>query len=126
MQRAFLQLSALLGLLDVAIGAFARHSLTSRLSAQALEVMDTAARYQMYHVLALALVGVLAGQIVNKRLNASGWCFVAGIVIFSGSLYAYAMTGIKIFGALTPIGGLAFMAGWVLLFLTARDIPGRT
>ncbi len=125
MQRAFLQLSALLALLDVAGGAFARHALQSRLSTPMLEVIDTAARYQMYHALALGLVAVMLGQTSDKRLVQAGWCFVFGIVVFSGSLYAYACTGVQLLGAITPLGGLAFMVGWLLLFLAARSLPAK-
>jgi uncharacterized membrane protein YgdD (TMEM256/DUF423 family) len=125
MQRAFLQLSALLALLDVAFGAFARHALENRLSAHMLEVVETAARYQMYHALGLGLVGVLAAYCADKRLKMAGWCFVFGIIVFSGSLYAYALSGMKILGAITPLGGLAFMAGWLLLFLAASSLPSQ-
>lgn len=123
MQRVFLQLSALLALLAVMAGAFGRHALEKRLSAHALDVFETAARYQMFHALALALVAILAGTLADRRLIAAGWCFVFGIVVFSGSLYALALSGIKMVGAVTPLGGIGFMAGWIFLFLVARNLP---
>lgn len=125
MQRVFLQLSALFGLFAVAIGAIAKHALQPRLSSQSLEIFETAARYQMYHALALGLVAVLAGQVADKRLKTAGTLFVVGILVFSGSLYALALTGIRVLGAITPIGGVAFMAGWILLFLAAGSLPTK-
>ena len=120
MHRTFLQLSALLALFAVALGAIAAHALEHRLSAHYLDVFQTAARYQMYHALALGLVSVISGRFADKRLIAAGWCFVGGILIFCGSLYALALSGVKMLGAITPLGGIAFMVGWGLLFLVAR------
>lgn len=117
MHRTFLALGALLGMLAVAAGAFGAHALESRLTPDRLDVFETAARYQMYH--ALALVGVawasaaLAGS--PSLTAAAGWLFVAGILVFSGSLYLLALGGPRWLGAITPLGGLAFMAGWALL-----------
>ena len=120
-QRTFLALAALFGLLAVAAGAFGAHALESRLSAERLAIFETAARYQMYH--ALALVGVAwASAALPDAAGlglAAGWAFVAGTVVFSGSLYALALGGPRWLGAITPIGGLAFMAGWALLGLAA-------
>jgi uncharacterized membrane protein YgdD (TMEM256/DUF423 family) len=96
----------------VAAGAFAAHGLRSRLDARALEVFETGARYQMYHALAMVLCGVLA-------MTRPGWTFQAGIVLFSGSLYALALTDVKVLGAITPLGGLAFLAGWIWLAVSA-------
>jgi uncharacterized membrane protein YgdD (TMEM256/DUF423 family) len=123
MQRAFLQLSALLGLFAVISGTMAAHLLKERLSAYELGVFETAARYHMYHAIALAVVAALAGRIADRRLAVAGWCFVAGIVIFSGSLYALALTGEKRLGAVAPLGGLSFMLGWIFLFLAAQGLP---
>ena len=123
MQRTFTQLSAFFSLFAVALGAIATHALKDRLSARDLVTFETAARYQMYHALALGLLAVLATRVTDKRLAAAGWCFVAGIVLFSGSLYALALSGVKILGAITPLGGLAFMVGWALLFFVGRSLP---
>lgn len=97
--------------LAVAAGAFAAHGLRERLDARALEIFETGARYQMYHALAMIFAGIL----VAKGASTAGWIFQAGIVVFSGSLYALALTGVKGLGAITPIGGLAFLVGWVWL-----------
>jgi len=121
MQRTFMQLSALFSLFAVGIGAIAAHALENRLSAHYMDVFQIAARYQMYHGLALGLVSVVSGRVTDKRLIAAGWCFVGGILVFSGSLYALALSGVKALGAITPIGGVAFMVGWGLLFLVARS-----
>lgn len=126
MHRTFLQLSALFGLFAVALGAIATHALESRLSPHYLEVFKVGAHYQMVHALALGLVGVLTMWSTDKRLTYAGWCFTAGIVIFSGSLYVLTLTGIKILGAITPLGGVAFMVGWGFLFLSAgKLVPPR-
>jgi len=115
MANKLVAIGALNGLISVAAGAFGAHALRDRLEPRALEIFETAARYQMYHALAIVLCGVLA----VRGANAAGWVFQAGIVIFSGSLYALALTGTKGLGAITPIGGLAFLIGWALLAWTA-------
>lgn len=101
--------------LAVAAGAFGAHGLKDRLDARALEVFETAVRYHMYHALALVLCGIIA----TKGATTAGWILQAGIVIFCGSLYALALTGVKGLGAITPIGGLAFLVGWVYLAWTS-------
>src|SRR3954470_12020770 len=108
-------LGALNAFVAVAAGAFGAHGLRERLEPRALEIFETAARYQMYHALAIVLCGALATAGAAK----AGWIFQAGIVIFSGSLYALALTGVKGLGAITPIGGLAFLIGWALLAWSA-------
>jgi uncharacterized membrane protein YgdD (TMEM256/DUF423 family) len=109
-------LGALNAALAVAAGAFAAHALRERLEARALEVFETAARYHIYHAVAM----VLAGMLVATRGSATaGWLFQAGIVLFSGSLYALALTDVKVLGAITPLGGLAFLAGWLWLAWSA-------
>jgi uncharacterized membrane protein YgdD (TMEM256/DUF423 family) len=108
-------LGAVNAALAVAAGAFGAHGLKDRLDARALEIFETAARYHMYHALALVLCGVIA----TKGATTAGWILQAGIVIFSGSLYALALTGVKGLGAVTPIGGLAFLVGWVYLAWTS-------
>jgi uncharacterized membrane protein YgdD (TMEM256/DUF423 family) len=108
-------LGALNALIAVAAGAFGAHALRERLEPRALEIFETAARYQMYHALAI----VLCGAIATAGSVRAGWIMQAGIVIFSGSLYALALTGVKGLGAITPIGGLAFMIGWAWLAWSA-------
>jgi uncharacterized membrane protein YgdD (TMEM256/DUF423 family) len=119
MDRTFLLIGALAGFIGVAFGAFGAHALRDRLSADMLAVFDTGVRYQFFHALAILIVGVAAARQGGWALRASGWCFVAGIVLFSGSLYALAVTGVRGLGAITPLGGLAFLAGWALLFYVA-------
>ena len=116
MTRIFLSSGALLGFLGVAAGAFGAHALRGRLSAEDLQIFETAARYQMYHSLALIAVGLFASRWPSASITASGWCLLAGILIFSGSLYILVLTGARWWGAITPIGGTAFLAGWLLLF----------
>jgi uncharacterized membrane protein YgdD (TMEM256/DUF423 family) len=101
----------------VAAGAFGAHALRERLTPRALEIFDTGARYQMYHALAMILAGLIASRLAGA--NIAGWIFQAGIVLFAGSLYALALTDVKILGAITPLGGVAFLVGWGLLAWTA-------
>ena len=118
MDRIFLTVGALSGLLGVALGAFGAHSLRDRLSTDMLAVFQTGVTYQMYHALALLAVGVVLGRFSidgSAWLNASGWLFVAGTVLFSGSLYALSLLGVSWLGAITPLGGVAFLAGWLAL-----------
>ena len=117
MDRTFVALGALFGGLAVAAGAFGAHGLKGRLAPDMLEVFETAARYQMYHALGLLAVAVAVVRWPATAL--AGWCMVAGIVIFCGSLYVLSLSGIRWLGAITPIGGLAFIAGWLLLALAA-------
>ncbi|MEJ7597079.1 MAG: DUF423 domain-containing protein [Kofleriaceae bacterium] len=104
-------LGALNAALAVAAGAFAAHALKDRLSVRALEIFETGARYHIYHALAMILAGVL----VVRGATTAGWLFQAGIVLFTGSLYLLAATDVKVLGAITPIGGVAFLAGWLWL-----------
>src|SRR5205809_7556897 len=113
MTRIFLVLGALFSFLGVAAGAFGAHFLKSVLSPDMLAVFETAVRYQMYHALALLAVAAMMSRTEGRALLVAGWSFIAGILIFSGSLYALALTGVTMLGAITPIGGLAFLAGWV-------------
>ena len=120
MDITFLLIGSLLGFLGVAAGAFGAHGLRSRLSPDMLAVFETAVRYQMYHVFALLLVAAAMGRLGDARLlSLAGWFFVAGIVLFSGSLYALALTGVTTLGAITPVGGLAFLIGWACLAVYA-------
>ena len=111
-------LGALNAAIAVGAGAFAAHGLREKLDARALEVFETGARYQMYHALAMILAGILAAS-ASRGAQTAGWIFQAGIVLFSGSLYALALTGIKGLGAITPIGGIGFLVGWLWLAWTA-------
>jgi uncharacterized membrane protein YgdD (TMEM256/DUF423 family) len=125
MNRLFLFLGSTSGALAVAAGAFGAHALRGRLEPRALEIYEVAARYQAYHALALLAVAVAAARWPGTAPMASGWCFVAGTLIFSGSLYALSLGAPRWLGAVTPIGGLAFIAGWIALALTAWRNPGR-
>ena len=116
MDRTFLLIGSILGFLGVAFGAFGAHGLRSRLSPDMLAVFETGVRYQMYHVFAILIVAAAIGHLGNARLLVlSGWFFIAGILFFSGSLYALALTGVGILGAVTPIGGVLFLVGWASL-----------
>lgn len=120
MDKTFLLIGAVLGFLGVAFGAFGAHALKVRLSAEMLGVFETGVRYQMYHALAVLIVAAAIGSLGNARLLViAGWAFVAGILLFSGSLYALALTGVGVLGAVTPVGGLLFLAGWACLAIFA-------
>lgn len=110
MSKLFLLSGAFFAGLSVILGAFAAHGLKNKLSAYALSVFNTGVEYQMYHALGLILIGIMAKQGVN--LNLSGYFMLAGIVLFSGSLYTLAFTGIKWLGPITPLGGLCFIIAW--------------
>src|SRR6187399_431193 len=119
MFRNFLMLGAASGAIGVAAGAFGAHALRDKVEPRLLEVFETAARYQMYHALALLAVGLVASRWPSGLLNTAGWLFVAGTLVFSGSLYAMTFTGVRALGAITPIGGVCFIAGWVCLVVAA-------
>jgi uncharacterized membrane protein YgdD (TMEM256/DUF423 family) len=119
MSRTFLTLGCVLALLAVAAGAFGAHALRARLAEDMLAIFETAARYQMYHALALLAVGWVAHQWPSGYVSAAGWLFLAGIVVFSGSLYILSLSGVRWLGAITPIGGVAFLVGWALLAVAA-------
>src|SRR5690554_1933120 len=115
MMRTFLILGTLFGAVAVAAGAFGAHALTARVSSERLQTFETAVRYQMYHALALLAVGWMTSMWSAWQFTAAGWLLVAGILIFSGSLYVLVLTDTPWLGAVTPIGGVAFIAGWLLL-----------
>jgi uncharacterized membrane protein YgdD (TMEM256/DUF423 family) len=124
MDRIFAAFGAASGFVAVATGAFGAHALKARLSPEMLAVFDTGARYQMAHALALLAVAWAAARWPGRAVAASGWCFIAATVIFSGSLYLLALTGVRGFGAITPVGGVLFLAGWLLLGVAAwRGAP---
>ncbi len=120
MDRLFFTLGAWSAFLAVAAGAFGAHALRARLSPELLGVFETGARYQMYHALALLAVGWAVAQWPGALPRAAGWLFVLGTVLFSGSLYALALSGARWLGAITPLGGVALLAGWVCLALSAQ------
>ena len=116
MSKYFIFLGSINAFLAVALGAFGAHALKSRLSADMLEIYHTGVNYHIFHALGLILIGIIAHWLNQSPLvNWSGGLILAGIIIFSGSLYVLSMTGIRTFGVITPIGGIAFLAGWILL-----------
>lgn len=115
MSRAFFGLGAVLALLAVAFGAFGAHILQARIPVERLATFETAARYQMYHALALLVVALAFDRLAAGPALWSGRFFVAGVVIFCGSLYGLALGAPRWFGAVAPVGGLCFMTGWLLL-----------
>lgn len=117
--RLFLSIGAISGALAVMLGAFGAHGLKDKLSDKMLTNYMTGVEYHFYHTFAILAVGLLAMHVQPGLLPFSGWAFVIGIILFSGSLYIMALTGITKLGAITPIGGLAFIIGWILLAITA-------
>jgi uncharacterized membrane protein YgdD (TMEM256/DUF423 family) len=115
--RHLVALGAAMSGLAVAAGAFGAHALRARLEPGDLLVFETGARYQMYHGLALIAAGWVAERWPGPLASAAGWCFLLGIVLFSGSLYALTLSGVRALGAITPIGGVCFLAGWACLAL---------
>lgn len=127
MNKSFIRIAAILGALSVVLGAFAAHGLKETVSADALQIFETGVRYQMYHVFALAITGVVFAQAKEKFARAAGNLFIAGIILFSGSLYALTFAvnagniSLEKIGVITPIGGLCFILGWILLALSLRS-----
>jgi uncharacterized membrane protein YgdD (TMEM256/DUF423 family) len=119
MDRLFFAIGALSGFLGVALGAFGAHALKGRLDADLLATFEVGVRYQMYHAFALLAVGWAQTRWPGAVLTAGGWLFIAGTVIFSGSLYVLSLSGLRWLGAVTPIGGIALLAGWLCLAWTA-------
>lgn len=123
MHKSFLRASAMLGALSVALGAFGAHALRGRVSEVAVNTFETGVRYQFYHVLALALLGILHKEFSSKWISWAGNLFLLGILLFSGSLYmltftvAAGKTGFNWLGVITPFGGLAFIAGWFCMLM---------
>ena len=121
--RLWIGIGALLALISVAAGAAGTHALEDVIDADALDTFETAVRFQMYHALALLFTGLLSSRWtswasrVKRLVNAAGWLFTFGTVIFSGSLYILALTDIGLFGAIAPIGGACLLAGWASLAL---------
>lgn len=124
-----LRCAAISGFIVVGLGAFGAHGLRSMLDAARLATWETAVQYQMFHVVALLAVGLYARQHDSAGLRASGWCFIVGTLLFSGSLYVLALTGLRWLGMVTPLGGLAFLLGWALLFRAVSQtaaVPSST
>lgn len=113
--KAWWVAGALMAGLAVAAGAFGAHALKGRLSPELLQVFETGVRYQMYHALGLLAVAVACDRWPQTNFNLVGWLMVSGIVLFSGSLYALCLTGVRALGAITPLGGVCFLAGWALM-----------
>ena len=116
----FFRVGVLLAGAGVALGAFGAHGLRARVTPDLLAVFEIGVRYQMYHALALLGISLAWTRWSNPHLTAAGYLFIAGIVVFSGSLYLLTITGTRWWGAVTPLGGVAFLAGWIALLLAAR------
>ena len=121
--RLFVLLGAVSGFLAVAAGAFGAHALRARLQPDLLAVFETGVRYQMYHALALLAVAWVSSRWPAPQAVWAGWLFVVGTVLFSGSLYLLSLTGVRWLGAITPFGGVAFLAGWLALAWTVAARP---
>jgi len=113
----FISIGAILGLLVVILGAFGAHGLKDVLDDHGKSIYEKAVLYQMFHSLAILILGIIEKSFPDVQLQLVGWSFLFGIIIFSGSLYILAISGIKWFGMITPIGGILFMVGWLLLFM---------
>lgn len=122
-KQHFLVAGSVLGMLAVVFGAFGAHGLEKLVDAHMLQRFHTGVEYQFYHAFALLVVGLLYGQVVQVRhLQRAGYAFIAGIVLFSGSLYLYVLTGVTAIAMITPIGGTAFILGWLWLALACRHV----
>ncbi len=119
MGHALIGAGALLGFIGVAAGAFGAHAIRARVSAERLDNWKTAADYQLWHALATIASGLITVRWASGAAAVAGWCFVGGVVVFSGSLYALALTDRRKLGAITPFGGVLFLAGWALLLVAA-------
>ncbi|MDC3416815.1 DUF423 domain-containing protein [Aquibacillus salsiterrae] len=113
--KFFLLVAVINGFLAVALGAFGAHGLDGKIPEKALKAWEKAVNYQMFHTVALFIIGLLLTKYQGTNFATAGWFFLAGIILFSGSLYIYAPTGIKTFAMITPLGGVAFLIGWVVL-----------
>lgn len=128
MHNTFIKAAAVLGALAVGLGAFGAHALRQKVCEAAINIFETGVRYQFYHVIALLAVGILFRDFGNKWMTWAGWLFVAGIILFSGSLYALTYvkgtgkTAYTWIGAITPFGGLAFIAGWICIIIAIGKV----
>lgn len=126
MNRTFVSLGAFLAGVGVALGAFGTHALREKLAERLLETWQTAVQYHTLHALALVVVGLICAHRDTKLIRSVGWLFAVGILIFGGTLYAYALTETKAFAIVTPLGGLCFIVGWFLLaFAVARPVKSK-
>jgi uncharacterized membrane protein YgdD (TMEM256/DUF423 family) len=131
MHKGFLRTAAILGLLAVTLGAFGAHGLKQIVPPEAIATFETGVRYQFYHALALLAAGMLFERFPLRSIRYAGICFITGIVLFSGSLYALTLlqatntVGLRGIGAITPFGGLFFIAGWLCIFLGVRAAPQK-
>ncbi len=122
MNNVFLKIGAILGAFSVSIGAFGAHAFkASSLASGKTETFETAVRYQFYGVFALIAIGLSSEKYNNKWSKISGYLFLIGTLIFSGSLYLICLTGINLFGAIAPIGGLSLIAAWIFLFFAVKN-----
>lgn len=119
MTERWFAIGAWLGALGVGLGAFGAHGLKTRISVEMIAIWETASRYQLLHALALLATGWACERWPGTYTSGAGWLFLAGTALFSGSLYALALTGVRALGAITPIGGVCFIAGWTCLALAA-------
>jgi len=117
MSRLFLIFSAVNGFLSVAFGAFAAHSLKTKVSANYLDTFNTASEYQMVHALVLLVVSILVLKFPSVSLTVSAWAFSLGLILFPGSLYVLVLLDLPVLGAVTPLGGIAFLVGWASLLV---------
>ena len=122
MPNPWLALAALFGFLGVAFGAFGAHALRARLSSDMLRVWETAVNYQFWHALALLAVGILVLRGSSAWLPAAGSLFALGVLLFSGSLYALALSGVRGLGAITPVGGVLLLGGWICLLVASTRL----
>jgi len=120
--KSILTIAAVSGLLAVALGAFGAHGLKAIISPEMLEVYKTGVQYQFYHTFALLAVGILMNFNQSKALKWSAYLFITGMILFSGSLYVLAISGVKALGVITPFGGITWIAAWFLLFVHCRQL----
>lgn len=113
--KAFLIVGIINGFLAVALGAFGAHGLEGKVSDKSLAIWEKAVTYQMFHTLAILITGILITKIQHVSIHWAGWLFLIGIVLFSGSLYTYAVTGVKFLAMITPFGGIMFLVAWITL-----------
>jgi uncharacterized membrane protein YgdD (TMEM256/DUF423 family) len=117
----YIKIGALTAMLSVVLGAFGAHLLENQLTADALDVYETGVQYHMFHAIGILLIALLIDRLPSRKLAIwAARLLLIGIVLFSGSLYALSLSGVKILGAITPLGGVAFIAGWIILALAAR------
>lgn len=118
--KTFIIIGAINAFLSVALGAFGAHALEGKISAKYIETWNTGVQYQMFHAIGILIIGVMLGNLApSSLLSWSGWLMLTGTILFSGSLYVLSLSGIKVLGAITPLGGVSFLAAWVLLIIFA-------